>query len=143
MGLFEGLEKLLNEHGSAAILKERISLANDKYSALEARVQSLSSENEALCIENNQFRKQIRDLEEKLARSETNSYLFKYGIYWDSTGNPFCPRCRLPVSNIVWTTHINCQIKSFKCPCSDSPIVLFSAGEPIHAPDAMKEMANA
>ena len=35
MGLLDGFEKLINEHGSAVILKERIELANDKYSSLE------------------------------------------------------------------------------------------------------------
>ncbi|MBT9460420.1 MAG: hypothetical protein IV084_02040 [Rugosibacter sp.] len=30
MGLLDGFEKLINEHGSAVILKERIALANDK-----------------------------------------------------------------------------------------------------------------
>ena len=35
MGLLDDLERLINEPGSAVILKERIALANDKYSALE------------------------------------------------------------------------------------------------------------
>ncbi len=37
------VEKLINEHGSAAILKERIALANDKYAALEAKVADLTA----------------------------------------------------------------------------------------------------
>lgn len=38
MGLFDGFEKLINEHGSAVILKERIALAEDKYAALEQKL---------------------------------------------------------------------------------------------------------
>ena len=38
MGLLDGFEKLINEHGSAAILKERIALANDKYAELEKKL---------------------------------------------------------------------------------------------------------
>ena len=38
MGLLDGFEKLKNEHGSAAILKERIALANDKYAAQEQKL---------------------------------------------------------------------------------------------------------
>ena len=38
MGLLDGIEKLINEHGSAVILKERIALANDKYVALEQKL---------------------------------------------------------------------------------------------------------
>ncbi|MBI5920806.1 MAG: hypothetical protein HY847_04050 [Betaproteobacteria bacterium] len=55
MGLLDGFEKLINEHGSAAILKERIALANDKYAALEQklsaselRIKELESENHGL-----------------------------------------------------------------------------------------------
>lgn len=55
MGLLDGIEKLINEHGSAAILKERIALANDQYAVLEkkfqasmVRVNELESENRAL-----------------------------------------------------------------------------------------------
>ena len=38
MGLLDSIEKLINEHGSATILKERIALANDKYTALEKKL---------------------------------------------------------------------------------------------------------
>lgn len=55
MGLLDGFEKLINEHGSATILKERIALANDQYAVLEKkfeasalRVSELESENKAL-----------------------------------------------------------------------------------------------
>lgn len=41
MGLLDGLEKLITEHGSAAILKERIALLNDKHAAVEAKVKEL------------------------------------------------------------------------------------------------------
>lgn len=56
MGIFDGLEKLITEHGSAAILKERIALANDKYAALERKVAQLSEENAQLRAENAQLR---------------------------------------------------------------------------------------
>ena len=55
MGLLDGIERLINEHGSATILKERIELANDKHSALEdknsilqQKVTMLESENKTL-----------------------------------------------------------------------------------------------
>ena len=37
MGLLDSVEKLITEHGSAAILRERIALANDKHAALERK----------------------------------------------------------------------------------------------------------
>jgi predicted transcriptional regulator len=58
MGLLDGFEKLINEHGSAVILKERIALANDKYAALEQKLaeselaaKKLGSENQRLNVE--------------------------------------------------------------------------------------------
>lgn len=56
MGLLDGFEKLINEHGSAAILKERIELANDKYAALERKAAELAEENRRLRAENDDLR---------------------------------------------------------------------------------------
>jgi hypothetical protein len=52
MGIFDGLERLINEHGSAVILKERIDLAKDKYASLERKVAELSEENSRLRAQN-------------------------------------------------------------------------------------------
>lgn len=48
MALLDGIEKLINEHGSATILRERIALANDKHAMLEEKIQDLESRNELL-----------------------------------------------------------------------------------------------
>jgi chromosome segregation ATPase len=82
------VEKLINEHGSAAILKERIALANDKYAALEAKVADLTAkiaileaenaklqeekavlqaENERLKVDNKQLTIQIQNLDKTLS----------------------------------------------------------------------------
>lgn len=75
MGLLDGFEKLINEHGSAVILKERIALANDKFAALEQKLSEceaakikLNAENEALRLNNEECKKQRRALEEKLSQ---------------------------------------------------------------------------
>jgi len=69
MGLLDGFEKLINEHGSAVILKERIALANDKYSALEHKLSEcasakmeLESENEALRLNLEKAKIEIQNL---------------------------------------------------------------------------------
>jgi chromosome segregation ATPase len=72
-GLLDNIERLINEHGSAVILKERIALANDKYAALEAKasnlqakVAELEAENGRLNLDNNQLNVKIRHLEGRL-----------------------------------------------------------------------------
>ena len=48
MNIFDGLEKLINEHGSATILKERLQLAKERHEALERKCAGLEKENEEL-----------------------------------------------------------------------------------------------
>ncbi len=45
MNLFDGIEKLITEHGSAAIISERLAFAKDQFSALERKVAELQIEN--------------------------------------------------------------------------------------------------
>ena len=101
MGLLDGFEKLINEHGSAVILKERISLANDQYVILEKKVSVLESENERLKFDNEECQKQRRALEEKLSHISTSQeYIEGSGALfkklpdgsWDYTR--YCPACK-------------------------------------------------
>jgi septal ring factor EnvC (AmiA/AmiB activator) len=73
MGIFSEIEKLITEHGSAAILKERIALAEDQYAALErklsdaeARLQKTEAERERLGLENGKLAEKVQNLEEQL-----------------------------------------------------------------------------
>lgn len=67
MGFLDGIEKLIIEHGSAAILKERIALASDQYAALEKKSNNLQAENERLKLDLEDCKKQRRAVEEKLS----------------------------------------------------------------------------
>ena len=81
MGLLDGFEKLINEHGSATILKERISLANDKYSLLEEKnsmlarqaadndekIKILETENQTLHLNVQKAEQKIRQLEKQIS----------------------------------------------------------------------------
>lgn len=76
MGLLDGLEKLITEHGSAAILKERIALANDKYAALEqklseseTRAMNLDAETKTLRLDLEQAKIEIQNLKSLIEKS--------------------------------------------------------------------------
>lgn len=76
MALLDGLEKLINEHGSAVILKERIELANDKYSMLEqkfldaqARIKKLEGDNSRLRTDLIQAQNDIKQLRQNTQNS--------------------------------------------------------------------------
>lgn len=79
MGLLDGLEKLINEHGSATILKERIELANDKYAALEQkladselRAKQLESDNQALRSDLQEAKVEIQNLKKLTEKSHSD-----------------------------------------------------------------------
>ncbi len=103
MGLLDGLEKLINEHGSAAILKERIALANDKYSLLEnkneileeknsileKKIKSLEMENKTFQLNLQQAKQKIRQLEEQISKVHNSN---PDGYVCDHCGSPSLTR---------------------------------------------------
>jgi len=68
MGLLDGLEKLINEHGSATILRERIALAEDKYSSLEAKAKSFEIKVADLETENKTLKSNLEEAEKEIDR---------------------------------------------------------------------------
>lgn len=56
------IERLITEHGSAAILRERLALAAEQYAALEKKIIELQAENERLNSENSKLQEQVRNL---------------------------------------------------------------------------------
>lgn len=48
MGLFESIEKLITEHGSAAIITHQLSFAKEQFVALERKVSELQAQNAKL-----------------------------------------------------------------------------------------------
>lgn len=68
MGLLDGIEKLITEHGSAAILRERIALAREQYAALEKKTSELQAENERLESSSAKLQEHIRELEQQLSQ---------------------------------------------------------------------------
>lgn len=87
MGLLDGIERLITEHGSAAILRERIALANDQYSALEAENKILKSENERLKLDNEKLQEKVRNFESKSVHNSNPK-----GYCCDHCGSPSLKR---------------------------------------------------
>lgn len=75
MGILDGIEKLITEHGSAAILRERIALAKDEHAALEKKITALQEENaklkgenQGLELDNYKLKDKIGNLEKELVQ---------------------------------------------------------------------------
>ena len=70
MSLFDDFEKLINEHGSANIFRERLLLAEDKYSALEKKAGELKTENKILQKQLEESRQEIENLRNHIVLQE-------------------------------------------------------------------------
>ncbi len=107
MGLFTYIEKLINEHGSAKILKERLSVVGDQFAESERKNSVLQSENAILkaALENERLKYQKTQQEfQRLRKEQEEEVHISHGIEFrrgKRTGNQwvaFCPKCHMPAS---------------------------------------------
>jgi hypothetical protein len=117
------IERLINEHGSAAILKERLALAADQYSALEKKVLQLEAENERLRLDLEECQKQRRALDEKLSHEKSpGSYKMKWGcLVFEEDETLYCPSCYFNKSKKIPTSRVDthsrfCSVCKTKIP---------------------------
>ncbi len=64
--LFDPLERLINEHGSAAILRDHVALFKDQLSILKEKFSILETENMNLKMENQNLKTENDQLKEKI-----------------------------------------------------------------------------
>src|SRR5262245_30180236 len=102
------LEKAINEHGSATILKERLELAADKFKQLEEENKKLKETNQRLEEELKQVR---AELEQKSASEE---FVKARGVLFHRLPNgqierdAYCPACKLPMSSLAGKLPYTC-----------------------------------
>ncbi|HAS8429716.1 TPA: hypothetical protein I7765_20660 [Vibrio vulnificus] len=87
------IEKLINEHGSSTILKERLQLINDKYEVLESKLNLAEKENESLKEEIQKLKSQ---LETQVKSKEFVSFKgakFKRKPSGSFDDTVYCPKC--------------------------------------------------
>jgi hypothetical protein len=93
--LFVRLEKLITEHGSAAILKEHVALLRAKMELMEKDAASAAEKIMRLETDN----KRLSALAKQADTAEFRSYR---GLLWKPEGrgyepSPYCPRCKMPL----------------------------------------------
>ena len=102
MGLLEGIEKLITEHGSAGILRERIALAEQNYAALQSERDNLKSENQVLRRQLDQAIQEIGGLK-SLEEDDVvihRGIEFRRGHKTAGRWLAFCPVCQMPMRAI-------------------------------------------
>lgn len=91
MGIFDEIANLINEHGSARILNERILLAKEQHAAQERRIielERLLKESEGKRVD------LVAQLEGNRKRRPSDAMEFRSPFYYASgDATPFCPIC--------------------------------------------------
>lgn len=85
MGLLDHFEKLINEHGSAAILREHLALIKAEQLTLERKNSDLQVENKKLHSENTEFHKEIGVLKNQISILQSGN---SSGYVCDHCGSP-------------------------------------------------------
>jgi hypothetical protein len=105
MSIFDSIEKLITEHGSAAILTQQLALAKDQFSHLERKVSDLQTQIgrlEAQLERERTDHKQAREELQRLKDEHTEEVRFHKTVEFrrgKRTGGqwmPFCPTCHHP-----------------------------------------------
>ena len=134
------LEKIIVEHGSAVVTKERLELAKEKYSMLESQykhdisvlnsdIASLQTNCQNLLRENETYKYDLIQAEENInnlrkiisKHSQYKNLVFdkKYGVWKDSTKDLcYCPKCKA-IERLSPLQPFNSDITGFYCPVCD------------------------
>ncbi|RLJ20779.1 hypothetical protein DJ031_04520 [bacterium endosymbiont of Escarpia laminata] len=91
--LLSEIERLINEHGSATVLKEHLSLLNTKLGLLRENMENLQKENAGLV-------ERCAELEEQVSRqNQGGEFVEHYGALFKRRSGggysktPYCPVC--------------------------------------------------
>ena len=87
------IEKLINEHGSSTILKERLQLINDKYEVLENKLDLVEKENKSLKQEINKLKSQLETQESSKGFVSYKGAKFKFKPSGSCEETVDCPKC--------------------------------------------------
>jgi hypothetical protein len=119
---FDSIQKLITEHGSAAILRERLGLAEQQYVALQRKLEETEAELATTRRENEVLRQRLSRL------SVPEDYVSVSGVLWRRTASgfeaaPYCPTCKIvmfdfpPGEKMFW----NCSRCKMTAPYSQPP----------------------
>jgi len=120
MNIFDGIDKLITGHGSAAILSQQLAFARDQFSALErqvsefqAKAAKLDAQLEIEHSNHKETKQALQRLQEEHAEEiRVHSGIeFRRGKRTGGTWIPFCPVCHIPAdlsTGFVRCAHPKC-----------------------------------
>lgn len=102
------IERLINEHGSATILRERLQLANDRYVELEKQVAKLQEEKRELQEQVAELSAALRATQVSKEFEEEHGALFKRRAGGGYHRAVYCPECKRAASEFAGEFDCSC-----------------------------------
>jgi hypothetical protein len=123
MNPLDAIERLITEHGSAAILSQQLAFAKDQFTVLErqvgefqAKVAKLEAQLEIEHANHKETQQQLQRLQEEHSeeiRIHKNSGVeFRRGKRTGGEWSPFCPACHSPAASPMEDYQLRCQSKA-------------------------------
>jgi hypothetical protein len=123
MSIFDSIERLITEHGSAAILSQQLAFARDQFEALERKVSDLQTQIgrfdaqlERERAEHKQAREDLQRLKdehfEEVRIHKISGVEFRRGKRTGGEWSPFCPSCHSPAASPNQGYQLRCQSRT-------------------------------
>jgi hypothetical protein len=118
MNIIDGIQKLITEHGSAAIISERLALAKDQFSALGRKVEELQRENGKLeaklereQVDRDKAQRELNQLQKEHEEEVRvhRSIEFRRGKRTGGNWMAFCPKCHMPAAQLSGAIYVTCS----------------------------------
>lgn len=106
--LFAAIEKLITEHGSASILRERVDALREQFERVEQEKDRLQAENKELID-------QVRELQGELQKKAVpDEYMEHRGVLFRRVSGSiqdeaYCPECKIPMTSLMGATPLRCS----------------------------------
>lgn len=100
MGFLELFDKLITEHGSSAIQKERVVLQREQFEILQHEYERLKADHQQLLIENQRLRDELKKKTIPSEFVEHRGALFRRLPNGTIQDEAYCPACKVPMSSL-------------------------------------------
>lgn len=109
MSIFDAIDKLITEHGSATILKERITQLREEFERLQDKYDRLEAEHQKVVDENQRLRKQLEQTTIPDEYTEHRGVLFRRLPNGKLQDEAYCPDCKIPMTSEMGIAPMRCS----------------------------------
>jgi len=109
MMLFDAIDKLITEHGSATILRERLAQLREEFESLQQKYDWLKAEHQEVKGSNHKLREQLEQKSVPDQYTEFRGVLFRRLPNGQIQPDAYCPDCKIPMTSLGGVLPLRCS----------------------------------